>query len=153
VKAFGQPTALAVLGALLWLLAVAHPWVFLQTRDAELRAHPVPNEAMRFVAALSEARSLRDQLLDRGVVGYVSEGAIDTRVGGPLQWRYYLAQYALAPSLLDHEIGLPGEALFYEFVLACFGHPRQLEAFLIKQSREAIVSVAPNVALTRSRRE
>lgn len=153
MKLFGQPIALTVVGTLLWLLAVAHPWNFLQTRDTELREPPVSNTAMHLVAVLSGARPLGDQLLDKEVVGFASEGVIDIRVGGPLQLRYYLTQYALAPTLFDHDIGSPGEEASHEFVFAYFLLPSQLNAFLIEQSRQTIVSVAPNIALTRSRIE
>lgn len=95
MKVFGQPIASAVLGALLWFLAVIHPWVFLQTGDPELRERPESNEARHLVVVLSSARTLGAHLLDKEVVGYASEGSIDVRVGGPLQWRYYLARMHL----------------------------------------------------------
>lgn len=152
MKRSGKTIALAVVGALFWVLAVAHPWVYLRARDEALHKQPDSNATPHIYTLLSQDRALQERLQATDVIGYASEGEIDTRVGGPLQGRYYLAQYALAPTLLalaskpDRGPGNP--AFSHDLVLACFRHPRQLDAFLIDSSRQSILSVAPNVALT-----
>jgi hypothetical protein len=157
VKRSRRPIALAVVGALFWMLSVAHPWVYLRAREVVLREQPGSNVTPRIYTLLSQAEALRDQLQGSETIGYVSEGEFDLRVGGPLQGRYYLAQYALAPTLLDLDAvddptpGPSGHSVSHELVLACFRHPRQLKTYLADESRQSLLTLSPNVSLTRSR--
>lgn len=160
MKQSGRSIALVVTGLVLWCLAVAHPIVFARARAAVLRENPDANVTPRIFTLLSQAEALRDRLRSVETVGYVSEGEVDLRVGGPLQGRYYLAQYALAPTLLDAGDTLErgdgsgrdelAEALSRDLVLACFRAPGQLDAFLVENSRQPVLSVSPNVALTQA---
>jgi hypothetical protein len=158
VKRSGRLIALSVVCALFWILALAHPWVYVRARDEVLREEPRSNVTPRIYTLLSQAEVLRDRLQSSETIGYVSEGELDLRVGGSLQGRYYLAQYALAPTLLDPDplhdptedpSGPSGHSVSHELVLACFRHPRQLKTFLADESRQSILTLSPNVALTR----
>lgn len=169
VKRSGRPIALAVVGALFWILAVAHPWVYLRAREVALREQPESNVTPRIYTLLTQAEALHDRLRSSETIGYVSEGEFDLRVGGPLQGRYYLAQYALAPTLLDLDVeldrdrggdldasrdssaGPSGHSAPHELVLACFRLPRQLKTFLDDESRQSILALSPNVSLTQRR--
>ncbi|MEO1912491.1 MAG: hypothetical protein ABGW98_01445, partial [Myxococcales bacterium] len=72
---------------------------------------------------------------------------IDVRVGGPLQARYYLSQFALAPLLLE----LESEEAAHELVLANFQTKRELTTYLEATSRRVVVTVNDSVALTTKR--
>ena len=161
MKRSGRSIALAVVGLLFWSLAIVHPFEFHRARKAALRAQPTATVTPRIYTLLSQAKRLQDRLRSSEIIGYVSEGEVDLRVGGPLQGRYYLAQYALAPTLLDLGVELErdrdssldasGQAVSHDLVLACFRQPRQLETFLVAESRQSVLVVSPNVALTRGR--
>ncbi len=172
MKRSGRTVALVIVGALFWILAVVHPLAFFRDREAALRERPKANVTPRIYTLLSEADGLQARLRSSEVIGYVSEGDFDLRVGGPLQGRYYLAQYALAPTLLRREEreqrvveparnpsgdSKPGressegrslQPQSPELVLACFRHPRQLETFLAETDRTSVLALSPNVALT-----
>lgn len=105
---------------------------------------------------LSNSTALRERLKNQTVVGYVSDGPIDVRVGGPLQQFYYLSQFALAPVLLDHEGDIDDDikdAGAPEYTLAFFRSPARLDTFLAEHSHLVVTSIAPNLALTRSRND
>jgi hypothetical protein len=146
---------LAVAGAF-WLLAIIHPVNVLLGADAQ--AANDADAASLYVAALSQAhspsQSLREALEQYPVIGYASEAAIDTRVGGPEQARYYLAQFALAPTLLELEAEATRttQRKEHDIVLANFLRPEQLVTYLRLQEREVVVSVNDRIALTRRTR-
>ena len=81
VKRSRRSIALAVVGALFWMLAVAHPWVYLRAREAVLREQPGSNVTPRIYTLLSQAEALRDRLQGSETIGYVSEGEFDLLVG------------------------------------------------------------------------
>ncbi len=155
MKVLGQPAALIVSAVLLLLLAVVHPLVWLQARNAASSMNAggqlLPDPAAQYVTRLSQSQPLREALRDRDVIGYISEREIDVRGDGAGQARYYLTQYALAPVLVelesDREHGTPNRDL----VFAAFERPERLDQYLREQSRETIVSLNPSIALTRAR--
>ena len=53
-------------------------------------------------AYLDTFQTSRTRLADQQVVGYYSSRTVDITKGGEPEKRYYLAQYALAPLLIDH---------------------------------------------------
>lgn len=136
-----------------WLLAIIAPMNSILGTDAH--AELGADAASQYVAALSQARSqsqtLRAALEQYPVIGYASEAPIDTRVGGPEQARYYLAQYALAPTLLELEPATPAakQDEEHDVVLANFLRPEQLATYLAMQNREVVVAVNDRIALTR----
>lgn len=149
MRKLGQPIAFLIAATLLWILAVAHPIVWLRTQQAAGRDGTQPHAAARYVALLEASGTLRDTLHDQELIGYASEAEVDTRTGGPTQARYYLSQFAIAPVLVGLEATSErGDA---DFVLANFEFPEQLSAYLIEQSRRAVVSFNEYVALTRAR--
>jgi hypothetical protein len=149
MKKLGQPIAFLIVATLLFLLAVVHPIVWLQTQQAEGREGTQPHPAARYVALLEGSGTVRETLRGHELIGYVSEAEVDTRTGGPTQARYYLSQFALAPVLVD--LGSTQKAHDADFVLANFEFPEQLSAYLVEQSRRTVISLNEYVALTRAR--
>ena len=149
----GRRVALAAVAGLLWLATLIPPALFSWNHRPNSRAASKSSGAMRFVEILADNRALADRLLEEDVVGYVSEDAIDVRVGGPQQARYYLSQYALAPTLLDLEADPSREASAHESTLACFHEPARLAAFLAAHAQRIVVAVAPGIALVRARND
>jgi hypothetical protein len=80
VKRLGQSFALVLAGVLFWGLAVVHPSSFWQAREGVLREEPERNAIPRIYQLLSQADRLRARMRTSEVIGYVSEGEIDTRV-------------------------------------------------------------------------
>jgi hypothetical protein len=151
MRKLGQPIAFLVAALLLFMLAVVHPVVWLQGQRASDREGVRVDPAAQYVALLEGSGTIREMLRDQTWVGYASESEIDTRVGGPTQARYYLSQFALTPVLVDLEAKpRRGEP---DFVLANFEFSEQLSAYLIEQSRRAVVSLNDYVALTRARED
>jgi hypothetical protein len=121
---------------------------YLQTRHAALDGQEPPRVAAQYVEAFAAAGDLRAALIDEETIGYVSEAAIDVRVGGPLQARYYLSQFALTPLLLELE---PEGAAQHPLVLANFETARELNEFLAAESRQIVISIGDGIALTEER--
>ena len=144
MRVLGQPVVLLAVAALIWLLAVAHPIAFLQSRQVALHGEDFVSAAALYVAAYGDPQVIHDATAGHEVIGYVCEEPIDVRVGGPLQARYYLSQFALAPLLLELETTESS----HEFVLANFQTASALGAFLRKESRRIVVSINETVALT-----
>lgn len=151
MKAFGKHAAVLVVVALFWLLAFSHPFFFLLAREEARRASPTSNAAEQYVSRLEGSKALGRELKDQASIGYVSEAPIDVRVGGALQARYYLAQFALAPVLLELEGSPEGPAGAHHLVLGSFQQPAELSAHLTRTSREIVVSVSERAALIRER--
>ena len=151
MKAFGQQAAVLVVVALFWLLAFSHPIFFLLAREEAREASPASNAVEQYVSRLEGSEALGHELKDQASIGYVSEAPIDVRVGGPLQARYYLAQFALAPVLLELEDGTEGPTGPHDLVLGSFQQPAELSAHLRRNSREIVVSVGERAALMRER--
>ncbi len=151
MKILGQPLAFVVVAALLWLLAIAHPIAWLQRRDAVVGTQRRLDPASSYVALLEASDPLRETLRDQELIGYASEAEIDTRIGGVTQARYYLSQFALAPVLLELDSTTGRGGVEPEYVLANFDLPDQLKRYLIEDGRTAVVTLNPNVALTRAR--
>jgi hypothetical protein len=136
--------------ALLWVLAVSHPIVWVQAQNAAGRDGTQPHAAARYVALLESTANLRETLREQEKIGYASEAEIDTRTGsGGLEARYYLSQFALAPILVELESGK--QASEHEFILANFDLPEQLSTYLSEHARRVVITVNEYVALTRAR--
>ena len=149
MKILGQPIAFAITAMVLFLLAVMHPIVWLMTQQAAGRDGSEPHAAARYIALLEGSGIVREKLHGQEVIGYASEAEVDIKTGGPVQARYYLSQFALAPVLVELE-SAPATS-DAEFVLANFEFPGQLRSYLIEQSRRAVVPLNDYVALTRKR--
>jgi hypothetical protein len=114
---------------------------------------PAPlNAGFRYVSTFTDSESLREELREEAVIGYASEGELDIRAGGSGLAGYYLAQFAVAPVLLDPHSASQDDADKYDLVLAIFETPGQLSAYLIEHSRQALVSLSGNIALTHRRK-
>ena len=144
MSVLGRPLSLLVFAMLLLLLAIAHPITFLQARHAALDGQSFVSAAALYVERYENAQAIRDAARGHESIGYVCEAPIDVRVGGPLQARYYLSQFALAPLLLE----LESEEAAHELVLANFQTKRELTTYLEATSRRVIVTVNDSVALT-----
>lgn len=153
MKVLGQPVIFVAVAASFLLLAVAHPMSFLQARHAALDGRTIGSSprtaAARYVEDYVASDAFRAAVQGEESIGYVSEAPIDVRVGGPLQARYYLAQFALAPLLLELEPNQGGPE--HRLVLANFQTARELEGYLERQSREVVVSINDSIALTTQR--
>lgn len=154
MKVLGQPVALILGAALLWLLAIAHPLAWLQARDAAVansKEQRALDPAAQYVARLWQSDPLRSALRDQSVIGYLSESEIDVRGDGSGQARYYLSQFALAPVLLELDSSRTEGTEERDLVFAAFQHSQQLSRYLNEHARRAIVSLNANMALTRAR--
>jgi hypothetical protein len=151
MKILGQPVVLSIAAALLLLLAISHPLAWLQARDVNPRGQRQPDPSSRYVAMLSGSEPLRKALAGHEVIGYATQSEIDVRTDGGGQVFYYLAQYALAPVLVELESS--GEAVTQErdLVLAVFPQAEQLREYLAQNTRSVVVSLNANIALTRAR--
>jgi hypothetical protein len=124
--------------ALLLTMALLHPLSWLKRRDGMAAARTV---SMRhYIEMLSESETLRDRLRSVEVIGYESGAPIDTRTGGIEQLRYYLAQFALTPTVAQ----LGGD---HEFILGNFRRPEDLAEYARRVNRKAVVLIAPTIAL------
>lgn len=124
--------------ALLLTMALLHPLSWLKRRDGMAAARTV---SMRhYIEMLSESETLRDRLRSVEVIGYESGAPIDTRTGGIEQLRYYLAQFALTPTVAQ----LGGD---HEFILGNFTRPEDLAEYARRVDRKAAVLIAPTIAL------
>jgi len=94
-----------------------------------------------YVETLSNHKALREAIETHETIGYTSDEPIDIRVGGAAQMRYYLAQFALAPVLLDLDI------TNHELVLLSFVEPRSMSAFLREHTLRKIIAVNDHIAL------
>jgi hypothetical protein len=150
MKIVGRPFGFFLVAILLWILAVAHPIVWLQAQGAAAPEQPQPHPAAQYVALLEASQPVRKTLRGQALIGYASEAEIDTRIGGPTQARYYLSQFALAPVLVDLGSAQRPDDANPSFVLANFEFPEQLRAYLSERSRRAVVSLNEYVALTRA---
>jgi hypothetical protein len=127
--------------ALLFTMALLHPLSWLKGRDGMAAARTA---SMRhYIEMLSESETLRDRLRSVEVIGYESGAPIDTRTGGVEQLRYYLAQFALTPTVAQ----LGGD---HDFVLGNFAHPKDLAEYSRRVDRKAAVFIAPTIALFES---
>ena len=151
MKAVGKHAAVLAVVALFWLLAFSHPFIFLLAREEAREASPRRSTAEQYVSRLEGSEALGHELKDEASIGYISEAPIDVRVGGPLQARYYLAQFALAPVLLELEGSAEGPTGAHHLVLGSFQQPAELSAHLTRTSREIVVSVSEQAALMRDR--
>jgi hypothetical protein len=151
MRLLGQPIAFLICAALLWLMAVTHPIVWLQAQRSAGRDGTQPHAAAQYVAMLERSGTAREMLRDEESIAYTSEAEVDTRSGGPTQARYYLTQFALAPVLVD--LGSTRRQDEPEFILANFELPEQLAAYLRDRSRRAVLTFNEYVALIRARDE
>jgi hypothetical protein len=154
MRVLGQPAALIVSATLLALLALAHPLVWLQGRNAATMnaGGQIPSDpAAQYVTQLSQSQPLRAALRDHEVIGYISESEIDVRGDGSGQARYYLTQFALAPVLVELESAREQGAPDRDLIFAAFERPEQLNQFLREHARETVVSLTSGIALTRAR--
>lgn len=148
MKILGQPASWVVFAIVVWALSIAHPMTYLQSRHVALNGSPPDRATAEYAAAFGRSEALAAALRGKRVIGYVSESPIDVRVGGPLQARYYLSQYALAPVLLELETPSRAPSAGHEFVLANFQNEVELEQYLARTSRRIVASISGSVALT-----
>jgi len=130
--------AVSLFAGLIFLLAAAGPLFELQ-RAATTPDRPDP--VATYVARLSGHVGLREAIREYEAIGYIAEEEIDIRVGGPAQARYYLAQFALAPVLLD----LDHEA--YPVRLLNFARPEAIDPYLNRHRLRRLVEVDDHVVL------
>ncbi len=128
----------ASLAVLLWLLAIAGPAHEVRrslTSDAGV------DPTGQYVTAIAQHAELAAALRDQEVIGYVSDDAIDIRVGGPAQARYYLSQFALAPVLLDLDLE------DHELRLLNFSRSEAIDPYLNRNRLRRLVDVSDNIVL------
>jgi len=102
---------------------------------AAVRAAPAGGEDS-YLRALAPARSL----LGGEPIGFLGPQPIGASGGGSAELYYYLAQYALAPVLIESR---PARRL----VLVADPRPGRLEALLAEPGRGLVRELAPGLAL------
>ena len=143
---FSRQSILLAAAALLFLfLALVHPLAWLDTKGTGIDTRP--DAGALYVDSFEQPTTLREAIIDQNVVGYASEATVDIRSGGSEQARYYLAQFALAPVLLELKEQPTKARDKHRLVLANFLTPDQLNAYLTKTAQTPIVLVNPSIAL------
>lgn len=99
-------------------------------------------QVLSYVRSMRDSEPLAAALSGSGSIGYVSEHPVDPSGGGLGELRFYLAQFALAPVLIEDRAPLP-------LVLANFEDPAQLEALVSSVGATVVVELAPGRALIR----
>lgn len=105
-----------------------------------------PGVVQDHLEALGGSDSLRGALRNHPVIGYAAPEPVDTAHGNIAEMRYYLAQFALAPTLIAPQPGYP-------LVLANFWRPEQLERFIEEQRASTLVRIDSKSALVAMRED
>jgi len=94
------------------------------------------------VRSLRDSVAIADAIAGHSEIGYVSEQPVAANRGEGVDRRFRLAQFALAPVLLEDRVP-------HALVLADFENPAAFQTFMSQTRARPVVDVAPGRALVR----